>query len=76
MVEKKQLVKVYSNAKEVSLWQNGKMLVTKPVGNNLALFLVEWQEGDNRLEARAGETVDQTLVTYKKYQQMLRCFMI
>lgn len=66
MVEKKQLVKVYSNAKEVSLWQNGKMLGTKPVGNNLALFLVEWQEGDNRLEARAGETVDQTLVTYKK----------
>lgn len=66
MVEKKQLVKVYSNAKEVSLWQNGKMLGTKPVGNNLALFLVEWQEGDNRLEARAGETVDQALVTYKK----------
>lgn len=66
MVEKKQLVKVYSNAKEVSLWQNGKMLGTKPVGNNLALFLVEWLEGDNRLEARAGETVDQTLVTYKK----------
>ena len=65
MVEKEQLVKVYSNAKEVSLWQNGKMLGTKPVGNNLALFLVEWQEGDNWLEARAGETVDQTLVTYK-----------
>ena len=75
MVEKQQQVKVYSNAKEVSLTQNGKLLGTQPVNNNFALFNVEWQEGDNHLEARGiyendmaealdHQAIDQTMVTY------------
>lgn len=58
MKEKHQQVKVYTNAKEVSLEQNGKMLGAKQVSNHLALFDVEWQEGKNHLVAKAndGET--------------------
>lgn len=53
MVETHQQVKVYTNAKEVTLYQNGKLLGTKPVDNHFALFDVEWQEGENRLQAKA-----------------------
>ena len=75
MVEKQQEVKIYSNAKEVSLMQNGKLLGTKPVQNHFALFEIEWKEGKNALVAKGiyndgmtgvtdAATVDQTLVTY------------
>ena len=66
MVERHQQVKVYTNAKEVALWQNGKSLGTKTVENHHALFDVEWQEGENRLEAKADGAVDQTMVTYRQ----------
>lgn len=66
IVESHQQVKVYSNAKEVSLWLNGKSLGTKSVDNHFALFDVEWQDGENRLEAKADGAIDQTVVTYKK----------
>lgn len=52
IVEKQQQVKVYTNAKEVCLWQNGKSLGTQQVNNHFALFDIEWQEGVNRLEAK------------------------
>lgn len=75
MVEKQQEVKVYSNAKEVSLMQNGKLLGTKPVQNHFALFVVDWKEGKNTLVAKGiyndgmttvtdAAAVDQTLVNY------------
>ena len=69
-------VKVYTNASEVTLLQNGKMVGKKLVNNHFALFDVDLQEGDNRLEARTTDdrddvrdlgrqVVDQTVVTYK-----------
>jgi len=69
-------VKVYTNAKEVSLTQNGKLVGTKAVDNHFALFDVDLQEGENRLEAKATfyrdgaddlgqQAIDQTVVSYK-----------
>ncbi len=78
MVEKRQQVKVYTNAKEVELWQNGKSLGRQPVSNHFALFDVEWEEGENRLMAKIAKMsdgkdadnvidalVDNAVVTYK-----------
>ncbi len=78
MVEKRQQVKVYTNAKEVELWQNGKSLGKQPVSNHFALFDVEWEEGENRLMAKIAKMsdgkdadnvidalVDNAVVTYK-----------
>ena len=75
LVEKQQQVKVYTNANEVCLWQNGKSLGTKQVNNHFALFDIEWKEGVNRLEAKGifdknlsdastNQTIDQTVVAY------------
>ena len=75
IVEKQQQVKIYTNAKEICLMQNGKSLGTRPVNNHFALFDIEWQEGKNRLEAKgvydkewettvAGDAIDHTVVTY------------
>lgn len=55
LTESKQQVKVYANTKEVNLYHNGKSVGTKTVNNHFALFEVEWQEGDNRLEATASD---------------------
>ena len=66
MVGNHQQVKVYTNAKEVSLWQNGKSLGKQLVSNHFALFDIAWQEGENRLEAKADGAVDQTVVTYRQ----------
>ncbi len=78
MVEKRQQVKVYTNAKEVELWQNGKSLGKQPVSNHFALFDVVWEEGENRLMAKIAKMsdgkdadnvidalVDNAVVTYK-----------
>ena len=68
-VEARQQIKVYTNAAEVCLTQNGKLVDTKPVNNHFALFDVDLQEGVNRLEAKATyekeAVIDQTVVTYK-----------
>lgn len=66
MVERRQQVKVYTNAHEVELWQNGKSLGKQPVNNHFALFDVDWQEGDNRLEAKADGATDHTVVSYRQ----------
>lgn len=65
LVETHQQVKIYSNEKEVSLWQNGKLLGAKAMENHYALFEVEWQEGENLLEAKTEHAIDHTVVTYK-----------
>ncbi len=66
MVERRQQVKVYTNAHEVELWQNGKSLGKQPVNNHFALFDVDWQDGDNRLEAKADGATDHTVVSYRQ----------
>ncbi len=69
-------VKVYTNASEVTLLLNGKVVGKKTVNNHFAVFDVDLQEGENRLEARiayhgegAGDlgtqAIDQAVVTYK-----------
>ena len=61
LTDTQQPVKVYTNAKEVCLYHNGKSLGTKPVNNHFALFEVEWTDGENRLEATATDAQKQTV---------------
>lgn len=72
LTESKQQVKVYANTKEVSLYHNGKSVGTKTVNNHFALFEVEWQEGDNRLEATASDGQMQTV----KDETVVNCHQI
>lgn len=72
LTESKQQVKVYVNTKEVSLYHNGKSVGTKTVNNHFALFEVEWQEGDNRLEATASDGQMQTV----KDETVVNCHQI
>ncbi len=65
-VERRQRVKVYSNAGEVELLVNGQSLGKQRVENHSACFDVEWQEGANRLEARSADAVDWALVHWRR----------
>ncbi|MBR5565033.1 MAG: glycoside hydrolase family 2 protein [Roseburia sp.] len=57
----KQTITVYSNQKEVSLYQDGKLVETKK-GENVFKFNVTLKDGENQFEAKAGKLTDSTML--------------
>ena len=57
----KQTITVYSNQKEVSLYQDGKLVETKK-GENVFKFTVTLKDGKNQFEAKAGRLSDKTML--------------
>ena len=57
----KQTITVYSNQKEVSLYQDGKLVETKK-GENVFKFNVTLKDGENKFEAKAGKLTDNTML--------------
>ncbi|ESQ88347.1 glycosyl hydrolase family 2 [Asticcacaulis sp. AC460] len=61
---RKVTVKVYSNAAEVRLRLNGVDLAVQPVVDHMATWKIELKDGDNVIEATAGDITDQVMWSY------------
>ena len=57
----KQVITVYSNQNEVSLYQDGKLVETKK-GENVFKFTVTLKDGENNFEAKAGSLTDAAMI--------------
>ena len=57
----KQVITVYSNQNEVSLYQDGRLVETKK-GENVFKFTVTLKDGENKFEAKAGSLTDKTML--------------
>lgn len=58
---KKQVITVYSNQKEVSLYHNGKRVETK-IGENVFKFEITLTDGKNRIGVKSGELTDTAII--------------
>ena len=52
---------MYSNQKEVALYHNGTLVETKR-GEHVFKFKVRLADGENRIEVKAGELTDYTVI--------------
>ena len=57
----KQIITVYSNRNEVSLYQDGKLVETKK-GENVFKFKVTLKDGKNNFEVKSGKLKDATVL--------------
>jgi beta-galactosidase len=58
---KKQIITVYSNLDEVSLYHNGKLVETKK-GDKVYKFQIELEDNENTIEVKSGDYMDKCTV--------------
>ena len=58
---KKQIITVYSNLDEVSLYHNGKLVETKK-GDKVYKFEIELEDNENTIEVKSGDYMDKCTV--------------